>query len=188
MKNKTALLLSIAALLVIWSASAAQDRTIIQKKSAKKVAAQPQTSKFKANFGKYDFTFRTLDGKKIRLSDLSGKVILVNIWAPWCEPCSKEAKGFVNLYKKYRSKGFEILGVAVRTDADEVNKFADKYGVTWPLGIKNDITKLYGSIGLPQSYLFGPNGTLLKEFVGYADEEALALALEEALKFVKNKP
>src|SRR3990170_3384956 len=56
-----------------------------------------------------DFTLKTLGGKGVRLSDYAGKVVLVNIWAPWCGPCRTETPGFVSLYEKYRRKGFEII-------------------------------------------------------------------------------
>lgn len=137
-----------------------------------------------ADYGKYNFSFTTLDGKKIMLADYAGKVVLVNVWAPWCGPCRKETPGFVNLYKQYKSKGFEILGVAVQTNEGDVRAFIEQYKPTWPIGIKDEVARSYGTYGLPDSYLFRPDGSLVKRLVGYAREEALKPLIEEALKQV----
>lgn len=143
-------------------------------------AVKPKTAG--ANFGKYDFSFKTLDGKDLSIGGLGGKILLVNIWAPWCEPCKKESEGLARLYKAYKKRGFEIVGIAVKTSETAVRSFMLENKVSWPVGIKNDITKIYKSIGLPQSYLFNRDGSLAREFVGYAAEEALRQEIELILK------
>jgi thiol-disulfide isomerase/thioredoxin len=138
-----------------------------------------------ANYGKYEFSFRTLDGKTIHLSDYSGKTVLVNIWAPWCSPCKTETPGIVRLYERYHKKGLEILGVAVQTNESDVRSFMLKYKVQWRVGIKDEIAKIYGTYGIPDSYLFRSDGSLIKEFTGFASEEALEPLIQEALNFSK---
>jgi len=142
-------------------------------------------AKVAANYGKYNFEFKTLDGKNVRLSDYSGKVVLVNIWAPWCAPCKIETKGFVKLYEKYHAKGFEVIGVAVQTNESDVRSFIEKLKVQWQIGIKDEITKSYATYGIPDSYLFKPDGTLIKEFSGYTSEEALEPLIKDALNLVQ---
>ncbi|MBI4547987.1 MAG: TlpA family protein disulfide reductase [Ignavibacteriae bacterium] len=137
-----------------------------------------------ANYGNYNFSLTTLDGKKIRLADYAGKVVLVNIWAPWCGPCRMEAPGFVKLYSQYKDKGFDILGVAVKTNESDVRLFMEKYNTRWHIGINDEVAEAYGTYGLPDSYLFGPDGSLIKRFIGFAREEALKPLIEEALKQV----
>lgn len=145
-------------------------------------AKTSDASKRSASYGKYDFAFTTLDGKAIRLSDYAGKVVLVNIWAPWCGPCKKETPGFANLYSAYHDKGFEILGVAVQTNENDVRAFIEKYKPVWPIGIKEEVARNYGTYGLPDNYLFRADGSLVKRFIGYTTEEALRPLLEDALK------
>ena len=135
-----------------------------------------------ANYGKYNFTLATLDGKNIRLSDYAGKVVLVNIWAPWCGPCRLETPGFARLYRQYKSKGLEIIGVAVNTNESDVRSFMQSYGITWSVGIKDDIARAYGTYGLPDTYLFRRDGSLAKQFIGFTKAEALSPILEGALK------
>jgi len=154
-----------------------------QRTSTSKNILQKDTSRStKINYGKYNFTFTGIEGRKYALSQFGGKIVLVNIWAPWCEPCKKETEGFVRLYNRYHSKGFEILGIAVQTTLTDVQSFINDRNVTYPIGIKDDINKLYKTIGIPSSYLFGPDGKLIKEFVGYTDEKRLQLILDETLK------
>lgn len=137
-----------------------------------------------ANFGKYEFTLKTLDGRIIRLSDYSGKVVLVNIWAPWCGPCRLETPGFVKLYDQYRNQGLDIISIAVETNEKDVRSFNKKYKVRWSVGIGDEIARVYGTYGLPDNFLFGPNGQLIKHFVGFTREEMLKPLIEEALKAV----
>jgi len=135
-----------------------------------------------ANYGKYDFTLATLDGKTIRLSEYAGTVVLVSLWAPWCGPCRLETPGFVKLYNQYKGKGFKIIGVAVNTNEGDVRSFMQSYGVTWPVGIKDDVARAYGTYGLPDSYLFRRDGSLSKQFIGFTKPEALTPFVEAALK------
>jgi len=147
-------------------------------------SSQKKQASVSADYGKYNFTITTLDGKTVRLSDYAGKVVLVNIWAPWCGPCRMEAPGFVKLYNQYKTKGFEILGVAVKTNDGDVRSFMEKYNARWPIGIKDDVALAYGTYGLPDTYLFRTDGSLIKRFIGFAREEALKPLIEEALKQV----
>ena len=149
-------------------------------------AAKPPV---RADYGKYDFSYSTLDGKTIRLSDYAGKVVLVNIWAPWCGPCVRETPGFVKLYERYRKRGFEIIGVAVSTNRTAVRAFMDKYTPAWPIGIDDEVAVSFSTHGIPDNYLFNPDGSLIKRFVGYTQEEALQPLIETALKQTAlNKP
>lgn len=135
----------------------------------------------KADYGKYDFHLKTLDGETIRLSDHAGKVVLVNIWAPWCGPCRMEAPGFVKLYQQYRNRGFEVIGVAVETNEEAVREFIKTYNIEWPVGVGDDVARAYGTYGLPDNLLFAPDGKLIKHFVGFTQEAALGPYIQKAL-------
>ncbi|TAK65738.1 MAG: redoxin domain-containing protein, partial [Bacteroidetes bacterium] len=134
------------------------------------------------SYGKYDFTLKTLNGNTIRLSDYAGKVVLVNIWAPWCGPCRMEAPGFVKLYSQYKNKGFEIVSVGVETNEQDVQLFVEKYGIRWQVGVDDRISNAYGTYGLPDNFLFGSDGGLIKHFVGMTSEESLRPLIEAAIK------
>jgi len=150
--------------------------------STQRDAASADIGNVAANFGKYEFTLKTLDGRTIQLSDYTGKVVLVNIWAPWCGPCRMETPGFVKLYDQYRKNGFEIIGVAVETNEKDVQAFIGKYNVRWHIGIDDKIARAYGTYGLPDNFLFGPDGKVIKHFVGFTSEETLRSLIEGVLK------
>jgi thiol-disulfide isomerase/thioredoxin len=147
----------------------------------KQIGKNNAPARIDANYGKYEFTFSSLEGRIYKLRQFGGKITLVNIWTPGCEPCKKETDGLVRLYMKYHPIGFEIIGIAIQTTPAEVHSFIRSHNVPWTVGIKDDIAKLYKSVGIPASYLFNPKGNLIKEFVGYADEKALDEILSEAL-------
>jgi cytochrome c-type biogenesis protein len=140
----------------------------------------------KADYGKFDFEITTLSGKKISLSDYSGKVVLVNIWAPWCGPCRGETPGFVKIYNKYKDKGFEIIGVAVQTNKEDVQDFIYEHKITYNTGISNEVAERYGTFGIPDNYLFTPDGKVFQHFVGFTDEKKLESAIQQILNN-KNK-
>ena len=110
-----------------------------KKTNKRKPQTKESSPKVSANYGKYNFSFKTLGGKNLKLSDYAGKVVLVNIWAPWCSPCKMETPGFVRLHEKYHLKGFEIIGVAVQTNESDVRAFIEKYKIRWQVGIKDEI-------------------------------------------------
>lgn len=178
-------LLTILVILTIPFNAEAQSGNNLPSASKK---SEPNAVAVKASYGKYDFSFTSLEGKQVRLSDYAGKVVLVNIWAPWCGPCKFETPGFVKLYEQYRSKGFEIVGVAVKTNEKDVRSFVVRYNVPWPNGIKDEVANAYGTYGLPDNYLFNPDGSVAKHFFGYTKEEVLRPEIEAALKRTATLP
>jgi peroxiredoxin len=144
----------------------------VQKKPELPVALPP-VKKASANYGKYLFTMRSVDGTTIRLADEAGKYVLVTIWSPGCTPCERETDALVKIYNRYHGLGLDIIGVAVKTTETDLRAFQQKHGVKWLLGIHDEILNSYGMYGLPDHYLFGPDGTLLKHYMGLVREDVL---------------
>ena len=133
-----------------------------------------------------DFEMQTPDGKAVKLSDYvgKGKVVLVDFWASWCGPCRREMPNLVEAYKKYRNKGFEIVGVSLDRDAEAWKNGIEKLDITWPQ--MSDLkywdcegAKLYAVSSIPHTVLIDGKGIILAR--GLHGEE-LQEQIAEALK------
>ena len=93
-----------------------------------------------------EFTLEDFNGNKISLSDLSGKVVFLNVWTTWCGPCKKEIPDFIEVYEQYKDEGLEIIGISVDEIAkDKVIKFTEKYKMNYPVAMTtSQFTKDYG--------------------------------------------
>ncbi len=155
--------------------------------AGKKTAGEKAAPVVSANYGKYDFSLTTMEGKEIRLSDFAGKVVLVNLWAPWCGPCKIEMPGFAKLHEKYKDQGFEIISVAVQTNETAVRDYLQKFDMNWPVGMKDDVAKQYATYGLPDNYLFLPDGMMTRHFIGFTKEEVLEPLIQAGIKRIPAK-
>src|SRR5271168_3050694 len=86
------------------------------------------------------FSVKDLQGREISSADLRGKVVLIDFWATWCQPCKKEMPGYQKLLDRFGAKGFAVIGFKFDTMADTENPvvFARRIGVRYPLAIAND--------------------------------------------------
>ena len=116
-----------------------------------------------------DFTLESLDGKSTRLSDLRGKAVLLNFWAPWCEPCKIETPWLVQFQNQYGSQGLQVVGVALEyQDKDEVAKFVKQMGVGYTVLLGKDETgDEYGGVpALPETFFIGRDGKIVDKILG----------------------
>lgn len=132
-----------------------------------------------------DMTFSTLTGKKIALSDLRGKVVLVNFWATTCPGCVREMPGMIDTYKEYKARGFEIIAVAMPYDPPSyVLKFTQDKQLPFPvaLDIKGEAIRAFGNVNLtPTSFLVAKDGKILDKKTGELDFVSLKARLNVLL-------
>ena len=125
------------------------------------------------------------EDKERKLSDLKGKVILIDFWASWCGPCRKENPKVVELYKKYKNKGFEIFSVSLDERKADWLVAIEQDGLIWPnhvsdlKGWKSIVTRLYGFNSIPHTVLIGKDGNIIAEGLR---GEALEQKLKELFK------
>lgn len=118
--------------------------------------------------------------QRASLSDYKGKVVLLDFYATWCQPCRVETPHLVRLQDEYGPKGLQVIGLNVggEEDRDKVPAYAREFGVQYPLAFPDDdlVTKyLSDNDNIPQSFVFDRNGNLVKRFVGYSPRSAAEL-------------
>ncbi|HMT75567.1 MAG TPA: TlpA disulfide reductase family protein [Chitinophagaceae bacterium] len=107
----------------------------------------------------------SVQGDTLRLSSLKGKVVLLDFWASWCAPCRASNKVLVNLYAKYKNKGFEIFSVSIDDNAGKWENAIKKDKITWlqvnePGGFNASTAVHWGIYGIPTTFLIDKEGRL----------------------------
>jgi peroxiredoxin len=126
-----------------------------------------------------DFTLRSTGGATVRMQDYRGKVVLLNFWATWCEPCKAELPAIDAVQRRYGSQGFAALGVDFRDQDEDVVAYAAKVRLSFPLledqpGVTaND----YRLLGVPTSYLVDAEGVIRAIHTGPYTQKGLAGAV-----------
>lgn len=127
--------------------------------------ATPQTGLVAIDRPAPDLTLETLDGETIRLADLRGKIVLVNFWATWCEPCKVETPDLVAASEEFRDRGLVIVGINL-TDQDksmdEIRKFVQRYQITYPIALDRDqeAQRAFAMFAIPVSYFIDSSGRI----------------------------
>ena len=116
----------------------------------------------------------TLDGRKFDLSELRGKVVLINFWASWCQYCRKEMIVLNDLYQKYHSRGFEVIGVSVDHKNSRDKALTVGRAVSYSVIMESEAVKnsFDSPAEIPIDYLVGKDGRLYKELTVNESQEA----------------
>ncbi len=143
----------------------------------KKPEANKEPQRVKENLSREkapNFVLSGISGNRVRLSDYRGKVLIVDFWDTWCNPCKMEIPGFVKLQEEWGDKGLQIIGVAfAKQGIDAVRAFAKRYKINYPVAICDEQTlNSYGPIrGIPTTFVLDKGGRIYKKYIGYRPEE-----------------
>jgi cytochrome c biogenesis protein CcmG, thiol:disulfide interchange protein DsbE len=122
-----------------------------------------------------DFRAKVLgaDQYRTRLTDYKGQVVMLNVWATWCEPCRKELPSFQQLYQEYGPKGLKLVAVSIdaAVSEDSIRKFANHYGITFDVlhDTTHKIEEAYQTTGYPETFIIGPEGDIRRKVIGADD-------------------
>jgi thiol-disulfide isomerase/thioredoxin len=132
-----------------------------------------------------DFSVKDLEGSPLSSADLRGKVVLIDFWATWCQPCKKEMPGYQKLVDEYGSRGFVVIGFKFDTmpDMEDPVEFAKAIGVHYPLAVATeDLKQKFGGIeGLPTTMLYDRQGVLRMKVIGFEYTDNIEQALKPLL-------
>lgn len=133
-----------------------------------------------------DFSVALFDGSHLTLSELRGKVVLLNFWATWCPPCRQEqTRVQKDLIDRFAGRDFLFLPVSRGEKRSDVAAFREKTGYTFPMGLDSTRTiyDRYATNFIPRNYLIDRDGRIITATIGYSPEEfdELIAAIERAL-------
>lgn len=132
-----------------------------------------------------DFSFTTLDGRTLNLSDMRGKVVLLDFWAVWCGPCRGETPHLKAVYDKFgKDDRFVMVGLSLDPNLDAPRQYAKDNNLQWVQGFlgewsKTKVPESFGVRGIPAIFLIGPDGKILAQGLR---GQAIAVAVEQALR------
>ena len=130
-----------------------------------------------------DFSITTFDGDLITLSELRGKVVMIDFWASWCPPCRREARDLAEVYELYRGMPVEFIGIDVWDTEQDALAYIERYGIGYPNGPDKDgsITVEYGVGGIPEKLFVNREGILVRKIIGPMDSRSLTAVIDELL-------
>lgn len=120
-----------------------------------------------------DFSMNDLDGRRLRLADYRGRIVLLHFWATWCKPCVNEFPQLLDVYRRLKSlddsstanANFEIIGISLDEDRQTLKNFLEQYGIPWPQlfdgqGWNTPIARQYRISSLPRTFLLDGDGAI----------------------------
>jgi len=131
------------------------------------------------------FVLPDLSGKVVRMDDLRGKVVLLNLWATWCPPCIEEMPTLEALSKKMTGRDFVLLAISEDEHSEDVAPWIEQRGLTFPvlLDARGQVGADLGITGYPETFIVDRTGRIVHHHIGYRDwaEPGIVAALERLM-------
>lgn len=120
-----------------------------------------------------NFTLKTIKGKTIKLSQYRGKVVYLDFWASWCEPCRKSFPVMRKLQRKYKKRGLRVITINLDKDKKDVRRFLREFRINFPVALdpRGKIATRYGVKAMPSSYLIDRKGRIRHVHLGFLQKD-----------------
>jgi cytochrome c biogenesis protein CcmG/thiol:disulfide interchange protein DsbE len=130
-----------------------------------------------------EFEFTALDGSTMTLGAHNGEVVVVNFFASWCAPCRQEAADLEETWRAYQDQDVQFYGIAYKDADSKAQAFLDEFDVSYPSTVdtSNRTAREYGITGVPETFVVGRDGLLLRHFLGPITRAQLSAEIERAL-------
>jgi peroxiredoxin len=130
-----------------------------------------------------DFSLTDLAGKKLRLSDYRGQVILLDFWASWCDPCKREIPHFIEMQNRYGPQGLQVVGISMDDDEKLAREFQEQFKMNYPVAMGSaQLASQYGGIlGLPIAFLIDRQGRIAARHVGATEAAVFEAEIRKLL-------
>jgi len=135
-----------------------------------------------------DFSLKTIDGDVVKISDLRGKAVIIDLWATWCAPCRREIPGFINIVKKYPADDVAIIGISMdnRISPSQLKGFAQQMGMNYPVAMlmeNQSILSIFADVrSIPTTYIVDTEGNIVDRVVGMAPQSYFENRIQSILK------
>ena len=138
------------------------------KQTLTKVAGNPDAP---------DFNLEDQHGNFLKMSDLRGKVVIVNFWATWCPPCRKEMPSMQRAWEILKHEDIMLLAINVGEDSDQIFAFTAEYPVEFPLIMDTDssVVREWKVRGLPTTFIVNPAGKIVYQAIGDRDWDSVEI-------------
>lgn len=133
--------------------------------------------------GDLEFALEDLQGRTVKFSEFSGKVLLVDFWATWCPPCRRSVPLLAELHTKYSRNGFEVVGISLDNGRETVRNFATEYRIPYKVLMGNQEVARNWNIGsgIPVAFVVNREGQIVDKMVGYQSMEVLESKIKRYL-------
>lgn len=130
-----------------------------------------------------DFEYTALDGSPMNLADQRGRVVVINFFASWCDPCRQEAADLEQVWREYQDQGVQFFGIAYKDADSKAQAFLDEFDVSYPSTVdpSNRTARSYGLTGVPETFVIDQQGLLVRHFLGPISQSQLSQELDRLL-------
>jgi thiol-disulfide isomerase/thioredoxin len=123
-----------------------------------------------------------ISGHRFDLSSYRGKVVVLNFWVTWCEPCRAEIPELIELHNRFRDRGLAIIGIALEDDLASVQNASKQLNVNYPVALGDKrMSAVFGGVGFPTTFVIGRDGRIYSKHMGATNLKVLQDEVEQLL-------